>query len=108
MGSPGLTAILAITAIAFLTYLSAETIIIIRKLLNPTKFIDKVKFVVANNNPNEPIDSYEDQMNMEDEDELKFDDPASQIVEFKEDGKAVVIDDGHQNEDNAMPEKAQA
>ena len=106
VGSPGLTAILAITAIAFLTYLSAETIIIIRKLLNPTKFIDKVKFVVANNNPNEPIDSYEDQMNMEDEDELKFDDPASQIVEFKEDGKAVVIDDGYQNEDNAMPEKA--
>jgi S-DNA-T family DNA segregation ATPase FtsK/SpoIIIE len=106
VGSPGLTAILAITAIAFLTYLSAETIIIIRKLLNPTKFIDKVKFVVANNNPNEPIDSYEDQMNMEDEDELKFDDPASQIVEFKEDGKAVVIDDGYQNEDNAKPEKA--
>ncbi len=74
--------------------------------MNPTKFIDKVKFVVANNNPNEPIDSYEDQMNMEDEDELKFDDPASQIVEFKEDGKAVVIDDGYQNEDNAKPEKA--
>ena len=106
VGSPGLTAILAITAIAFLTYLSAETIIIIRKLLNPTKFIDKVKFVIANNNPNEPIESYEDQMNVEDEEELKFDDPASQIVEFKEDGKAVVIDEGYQDEDNVKPEKA--
>ncbi|MBQ8990995.1 MAG: DNA translocase FtsK 4TM domain-containing protein [Prevotella sp.] len=109
VGSPGLTAILAITAIAFLTYLSAETIIIIRKLLNPTKFIDKVKFVVANNNPNEPIDSYEDQMKMdveEDEEELKFDDPASQVVEFKEDGKAVVIDDGYQDEDTPKPQKA--
>ena len=108
MGSPGLTAILAITAIAFLTYLSAETIIIIRKLLNPTKFIDKVKFVVANNNPNEPIDSYEDQMKMdvEEEEELKFDDPASQVVEFKEDGKAVVIDDGYQDEDTPKPQKA--
>jgi S-DNA-T family DNA segregation ATPase FtsK/SpoIIIE len=106
VGSPGLTAILAITAIAFLTYLSAETIIIIRKLLNPTKFIDKVKFVIANNNPNEPIESYEAQMNMEDGDELKFDDPASQIVEFKEDGKAVVIDEGYQNEDNVKPKKA--
>lgn len=107
VGSPGLTAILAITAIAFLTYLSAETIIIIRKLLNPTKFIDKVKFVVANNNPNEPIDSYEDQMkmNVDDEEELKFDDPASQIVEFKEDGKTVVIDDGYQNEDTPKPQK---
>ena len=109
VGSPGLTAILAITAIAFLTYLSAETIIIIRKLLNPTKFIDKVKFVVANNNPNEPIDSYEDQMKMdveEDEEELKFDDPASQVVEFKEDGKAVVIDDGYKDEDTPQPQKA--
>ena len=107
VGSPGLTAILAITAIAFLTYLSAETIIIIRKLLNPTKFIDKVKFVVANNNPNEPIESYEDQMkmNVDDEEELKFDDPASQIVEFKEDGKAVVIDDGYQDEDTPKPKK---
>ena len=107
VGSPGLTAILAITAIAFLTYLSAETIIIIRKLLNPTKFIDKVKFVVANNNPNEPIESYEDQMkmNVDDEEELKFDDPASQIVEFKEDGKAVVIDDGYQDEDTPKPQK---
>ena len=108
VGSPGLTAILAITAIAFLTYLSAETIIIIRKLLNPTKFIDKVKFVVANNNPNEPIDSYEDQMKMdvEEEEELKFDDPASQVVEFKEDGKAVVIDDGYKDEDTPQPQKA--
>lgn len=108
VGSPGLTAILAITAIAFLTYLSAETIIIIRKLLNPTKFIDKVKFVVANNNPNEPIDSYEDQMKMdvEEEEELKFDDPASQVVEFKEDGKAVVIDDGYKDEDTPKPQKA--
>ena len=107
VGSPGLTAILAITAIAFLTYLSAETIIIIRKLLNPTKFIDKVKFVVANNNPNEPIESYEDQMkmNVDDEEELKFDDPASQIVEFKEDGKAVVIDDGYQDEVTPKPQK---
>ena len=107
VGSPGLTAILAITAIAFLTYLSAETIIIIRKLLNPTKFIDKVKFVVANNNPNEPIESYEDQMkmNVDDEEELKFDDPASQIVEFKENGKAVVIDDGYQDEVTPKPQK---
>ena len=36
VGAPGLTAILGLVAIAFLTYLSAETIFIIRKLLNPT------------------------------------------------------------------------
>ena len=59
IGTPGLTAILALVAIAFLTYISAETILIIRKLLNPKKFFDTVKFKITNDDPNEPIDSYE-------------------------------------------------
>ena len=49
IGPPGLTAILLIVAIAFLTYLSAETIEVIRKAMNPVKYItDKVKFTVTN------------------------------------------------------------
>ena len=96
VGTPGLTAILGLTAIAFLTYLSAETIQIIRKLLNPSKFIDRVKFVVANNDPNEKPDSYETQLGHDDEDDeddepTVFDNPVEQVVEFKED-HAVVID----------------
>ena len=77
LGAPGLTAILALTAIAFLTYLSAETIFVIRKILNPTKFLDKVKFKITNNDPNEPKVSYEDQIQTE-EDPIVFDDPAEQ------------------------------
>ena len=96
VGTPGLTAILGLTAIAFLTYLSAETIQIIRKLLNPSKFIDRVKFVVANNDPNEKPDSYETQLGNDDGDDeddepTVFDNPVEQVVEFKED-HAVVID----------------
>ena len=96
VGTPGLTAILGLTAIAFLTYLSAETIQIIRKLLNPSKFIDRVKFVVANNDPNEKPDSYETQLGHDDGDDEDdeptiFDNPVEQVVEFKED-HAVVID----------------
>ena len=96
VGTPGLTAILGLTAIAFLTYLSAETIQIIRKLLNPSKFIDRVKFVVANNDPNEKPDSYETQLGNndgddEDDEPTVFDNPVEQVVEFKED-HAVVID----------------
>ena len=96
VGTPGLTAILGLTAIAFLTYLSAETIQIIRKLLNPSKFIDRVKFVVANNDPNEKPDSYETQLGHDDGDDeddepTVFDNPVEQVVEFKED-HAVVID----------------
>ena len=94
VGAPGLTAILALTAIAFLTYLSAETILVIRKLLNPTKFINKVKFKITNDDPDEPQESYEQQMDMEEDPEV-FDDPAEQVVEFRKDGKAVVLDDGY-------------
>ena len=98
LGAPGLTAVLALTAIAFLTYLSAETIFVIRKILNPTKFIDKVKFKITNNDPNEPKESYEDQMQTE-EDPLFFDNPTEQVVEFKKDGTAEVIDNGFEVEE---------
>ena len=89
VGTPGLTAILALTAIAFLTYLSAETIFVIRRILNPTKFLDKVKFNITNIDPKEETD---DEPETEDDPEV-FDDPATQTVEFMPDGKAVVIDE---------------
>ena len=98
VGAPGLTAILGLTAIAFLTYLSAETIFVIRKLLNPTKFLDKVKFKVTTGNSGEDDPQTE-------EDPMIFDDPASQEIEFKEDGNAVIIDEGYKHEDTVKPSK---
>lgn len=51
IGSPGLIAILAITMIAFLTYLTSETITVIKKLLNPMGYLrDKVKFTIVQHN----------------------------------------------------------
>ena len=51
IGSPGLIAILAITMIAFLTYLTSETITVIKKLLNPVGYSrDKVKFTIVQHN----------------------------------------------------------
>ncbi|MBF1459939.1 MAG: DNA translocase FtsK [Prevotella pallens] len=51
IGSPGLIAILAITMIAFLTYLTSETITVIKKLLNPVGYLrDKVKFTIVPHN----------------------------------------------------------
>ncbi|MBP5278623.1 MAG: DNA translocase FtsK 4TM domain-containing protein [Prevotella sp.] len=49
IGSPGLTAVLLLAAILFLTYLSSETITVIRNLLNPSRYLKKVKFVITNN-----------------------------------------------------------
>ena len=101
VGAPGLTAIVALTFIAFLTYVSAETILVVRKILNPSKIFDKVKFKITNNDPDEKVDSYEDQLGTEN---LVFDDPATQTVEFRENGKAVVIDEGYLHEPEPEPE----
>ena len=49
IGTPGLTAVLALVASLFLTYLSSETITVIRKMLNPIGYItNKVQFVITN------------------------------------------------------------
>ena len=88
IGTPGLMAVLALVAIAFMTYISAETILIIRKLLNPKKLFERVPFIVTNNNPEETVPSYENQIET-DEDPDVFDDPQTQTVEFPEDAEPV-------------------
>ena len=50
VGAPGLIAILVIAALAFLTYISAETIYTVQHILNPSKFLQKVKFTITNEN----------------------------------------------------------
>ncbi len=81
MGAPGLTAILALTAIAFLTYISAETIYFTRKLLNPSKFFNRVKFTIQ-----DPTKTENDPMNGIVEDPEVFDDPYTETVEWKTKG----------------------
>ena len=87
VGAPGLTAILLLTAIIFLTYLSKETITVVRKILNPVNSIsNKVKFDITNNqgkvNKSKPIETLEDP--------TVFDDPQTQRVEFGDNGEAVI------------------
>ena len=89
IGAPGLTAVLALIALAALTYISAETIYVIRKILNPSKFLEKVKFkVIDTSNPDEPLDSYETQLTIS-EDPNVFDNPAAQTVEFTDTGAII-------------------
>ena len=90
VGAPGLTILLALTALAFLTWISAETIYFIRRILNPSKLFNKVKFKITNNDPEELQPSYEYQI--QPDEELVYDDPATQTVEFKDNGEAVIID----------------
>lgn len=97
IGAPGLTAVLLIVAIAFLTYISIETVYFIRKLLNPVKFFtDRVKFNVTN---------YDEQKNKNTathietiEDPSVFDDPITEVIEF--DKNESNIKDNKQNKNS--------
>ena len=90
VGAPGLTALLLILAVGFLTYLSAETIYVIRKMLNPTLFFNKVKFEVSGGKRED--DTPMDVITAEPDPKV-FDDPESQTVEF-------TIDDNEEQDGN--------
>ena len=92
IGSPGLIVLLVLIALAFLIYISTETVYFIRKMLNPTKFLDKIKFKVVDTSaePIDPSDSYEKQMVVE-EDPTVFDDPQTETVVF--DHEPLAVDD---------------
>ena len=90
VGAPGLTALLLILAVGFLTYLSAETIYVIRKMLNPTLFFNKVKFEVSGGRRED--DTPMDVITTEPDPKV-FDDPESQTVEF-------TIDDNEEQDGN--------
>lgn len=76
IGAPGLLAVLGIVAIAFLTYLTSETIAFIRHLLNPVAYIsNKVKFTWGTGNEGEENTNVG-------ADDTEYVDPAAQTVEF--------------------------
>lgn len=85
VGTPGLLAILLLTALLFLTYLSRETIIVVRKLLNPVHTINDMRFRVLSANDNKSV-AQSDNLHtapMETLDDPKvFDNPSTQKVEF--------------------------
>lgn len=86
IGSPGLYVVLLFVAIAFLTYLSSETIEVMKKVLNPSYYLsNRVKFTITNFKKKKGEDD-----NSEEEGELApavvYDDPAPQIVDFEDGG----------------------
>ena len=73
IGTPGLIAVLGIVAVAFLTYVSSETIDFVRHLLNPVGYLSgKVKFTIQQGHEEE-AGNYE-----------KYEDPAAQTVSFND------------------------
>lgn len=92
IGPPGLTALLFFVALAFLTYLSAETITIVRKALNPVRYLTrKIKFSITNSDAK--VDNVADEHGIkvvheplaeveEDEDEQDVDEETSPVVDL--------------------------
>lgn len=61
IGPPGLTGVLLFVALAFLTYISAETINVIRKALNPVKYLtSKVHLTITNMQPHQESSTQEE------------------------------------------------
>jgi S-DNA-T family DNA segregation ATPase FtsK/SpoIIIE len=76
VGAPGLIAILVFVAIAFLTFVSTETINVVRKTLHPTKsFRNKVKFTLTNLNTSAKTDDAAANANVDDATDITDDEP---------------------------------
>jgi len=91
LGVPGLTALLALIAIGFLTYLSMETVIIIRKFFNPLYYLKKIPMTinVGRGDATETSDDLPLGINtLEDPD--VFDDPQTEEIEFGMDDDSVI------------------
>ena len=76
LGVPGLTALLGLSAVAFLVYLSMETVIIIRKFFNPLHYLKKIPMTVNVGS------SDEEPANKATEDHRVFDNPETEEVIF--------------------------
>ena len=96
VGPPGLTAVLILVALVYLTYLSAETIEVIRKALNPVKYLtSKVKFTITNDQPKEQDSSISSQPDDEsssyngviDSTEIVEDEEAAVVLDLPTEGK---------------------
>ncbi|MDO5446817.1 MAG: DNA translocase FtsK 4TM domain-containing protein [Prevotellaceae bacterium] len=95
IGAPGLIAVLVLVAIAFLSYVSCETIEVIKKVLNPVKYIrDKVIFTVE-----APSGEVEETTEMPDveADPDAFDNPTTNIIDWSSE---------NQNQEEVKPEQA--
>ncbi|WP_024989585.1 FtsK/SpoIIIE family DNA translocase [Segatella albensis] len=109
IGPPGLTLVLLVTALAFLTYLTSETITIVRKLLNPIGYIsNKVKFTITTHHDNDKDPIYEEpNESIEPEEAKDFNDPEpSPVIDLDELEKHSTEDEGGKVADknnNAVP-----
>lgn len=84
IGTPGLAALLCLVAVGFLTYISTETVYVVRKMLNPVNyFTSRVKFEISNGrDKGKEEDTPAPDMPETEEDPEVFDNPEAQTIDF--------------------------
>ncbi len=100
VGAPGLIALLVVVALAYITYLSAETVYYTRNLLNPSRLLQKVEFSITNNRSD--VSTSSDSTEAASTSLMPaavYDNPAPQTVEFTDDGKVNIIDPSYSDAD---------
>ena len=83
VGTPGLTALLALVAISFLAYLSMETIVFIRKIFNPLRYLKKIPMEIHIGKGDSNEEPVVDNNTEEYEAPLVYDNPIKEEIEFK-------------------------
>ena len=79
VGTPGLTALLALVAVSFLAYLSMETITFIRKCFNPFHYLKKIPMEINIGKGDADPEPQQDEV---DEPTLVYDNPIKETIDF--------------------------
>jgi S-DNA-T family DNA segregation ATPase FtsK/SpoIIIE len=95
LGVPGLTALLALLAIGFLVYLSMETVIVIRKIMNPLHYLKKIPMTINVGSGDSAGATENGDMITTLEDPTTFDDPQKEEIEFTMDDDTPVTHTPH-------------
>ena len=113
VGTPGLTALLALVAISFLAYLSMETIVFIRKIFNPLRYLKKIPMEIhigkGDSNEEPVVENDTEEYDVP----LVYDNPIKEEIEFnldsqnKDDIEDVIVkesenDNSDENDDVEM------
>ena len=97
IGTPGLIAILAAVAIAFLVYLSAETVYAVQHILNPLKILQSIPFTITNK-PNTPEGNTSQSKSLSSilSPTVEYDDPTPPQVTVTKDDEVNVVEESSQ------------
>ncbi len=99
IGTPGLVIFLVCTTITFLTYLTMETIYMVRKILNPIGYItNRIPFeVIDSSSKDEPSENQESNENDAEEEQPVSDSPEEQVATLTDTETTALETEDHQD-----------